>query len=270
MILSSILGFLVGLSLGLTGAGGGILAVPALVIGVGLSMTSAAPIALIAVGLAALAGALDGFRRQMVRYKAAAIMSIVGGLLSPIGVWLAQRLPEFWLMVLFSLVMCVVAYRMFKQARQVKQGLKPAKDPIDKACMVSADTGKFIWTKRCLATMGSIGAVSGLLTGLLGVGGGFVIVPMLKRFTNLNMHSIVATSLFVIALVSTITVGNALQSLSSLPLSVWSFVGFVIAGMAAGRISAPHIAPQYIQMGFALVCGLSACIVFINACQHIV
>lgn len=270
MIISSILGFLVGLSLGLTGAGGGILAVPALVIGVGLSMTSAAPIALIAVGLAALTGALDGLRRHLVRYKAALLMALTGGVVSPFGVWLAKRLPEFWLMALFSVVMCLVAYRMFKQAR----GNKPTKvnsDPESiKACLVSEQTGKFIWNKHSLSTMVSIGAISGLLTGLLGVGGGFVIVPLLKRYTNLKMHSVVATSLLVIALVSAITVSNAFSTLTNLPNTMWGFISLVIAGMVTGRLAAPVIAPQYIQMGFALVCGLSACIVFINACQHII
>lgn len=264
-MLSSLLGFIVGLTLGLTGAGGGILAVPALVLGVGLSMTTAAPIALIAVGLAALTGAIDGLRRRMVRYKAALLMSIVGGVISPLGVWLAQRLPELWLMVLFSLVMFIVAGRMFNQARHTqKSGLSPH-DSRAKACMVSDNSGKFVWTMPCFLTIGSIGAVSGLLTGLLGVGGGFIIVPMLKRFTNLKMHSIVSTSLMVIALISAVTVINALTSHVALPPVTWPFVSFVVGGMIAGRIVAPKIPATFIQMGFASLCALSACIVLLNA-----
>ncbi len=265
-MISSILGFMVGLTLGLTGAGGGILAVPALVLGVGLSMTTAAPIALIAVGLAALTGAIDGLRRRMVRYKAALLMSVIGGIVSPFGVWLAQRLPEFWLMVLFSGVMFIVAARMFNQARRSQKSGQADTPTTPKACMISETTGKFIWNKTSTLTLGSIGAVSGLLTGLLGVGGGFIIVPMLKRFTNLKIHSIVATSLMVIALVSAVTVLNALTSSSALQHpATWPFVGFVVAGMIGGRIVAPKIPPTYIQIGFALLCALSACIVLFNA-----
>lgn len=265
-MISSILGFIVGLTLGLTGAGGGILAVPALVLGVGLSMTTAAPIALIAVGLAALTGALDGLRRRLVRYKAAILMSVIGGLMSPLGVILAKRLPEFWLMVLFSGVMFVVAARMFNQARRnTKKGQTEATDT-QKPCMVSEGTGRFIWTSKCTLTIGSIGVVSGLLTGLLGVGGGFIIVPLLKRFTNLQMHNIVATSLMVIALISGVTVINALATSNALQNpTTWPFVGFVVAGMIAGRVVAPKIPPLYIQMGFAILCALSASIVLINA-----
>lgn len=264
-MISSILGFIVGMSLGLTGAGGGILAVPALVLGVGLSMTTAAPIALIAVGLAALTGAIDGLRRYLVRYKAAVLMSVIGGVISPAGVWLAKRLPEFWLMTLFSLVMFVVATRMFNQARRSKNNNSTEKIT-SKACMVSDATGKFIWNSRCTFTIASIGAVSGLLTGLLGVGGGFIIVPMLKRFTNLQMHHIVATSLMVIALISGVTVLNALATSDALDNPVtWPFVGFVVAGMISGRVIAPKIPPLYIQMGFAILCALSASIILLNA-----
>ncbi|MFJ1017246.1 TSUP family transporter, partial [Bordetella bronchiseptica] len=74
------LGILIGLTLGLTGAGGGILAVPALVLGLGMDMPQAAPVALMAVGLAAAVGSAEGLRRGTVRYKAAALMSVVGGL----------------------------------------------------------------------------------------------------------------------------------------------------------------------------------------------
>lgn len=265
-MISSVLGFIVGLTLGLTGAGGGILAVPALVLGVGLSMTAAAPIALIAVGLAAFTGAIDGLRLRLVRYKAAVLMSVIGGLMAPVGVWFAMRLSEFWLMVLFSGVMFIVAARMFNQARHSKKTGQTEDKNMEKPCMVSETTGKFIWNSQCTLTIGGIGVISGLLTGLLGVGGGFIIVPLLKRFTNLKMHNIVGTSLMVIALISAVTVLNALATSNALHNpATWPFVGFVVAGMISGRIAAPRIPPLYIQMGFAILCALSASIVLINA-----
>lgn len=260
----SLFGFLVGLTLSLTGAGGGILAVPALVLGAGLSMTTAAPIALIAVGLAALTGALDGLRRKMVRYKAAILMSIAGGVVSPVGVLVAKRLPEFWLMVLFSLIMFFVAIRMFL-TRPTQAAAVIQKRLQTKVCMTSDSTGRFRWTLPCLGTIASIGAISGFLTGLLGVGGGFIIVPLLKRFTNLTMHSIVATSLMVIALISTVTVLNALTLSPTMHPATWPFVALVIAGMIFGRFIGPKIPALSIQRGFALVCALSACVVLANA-----
>ena len=262
--IGSVFGFIVGATLGLTGAGGGILAVPALVFGMGLSMTAAAPIALIAVGLAAFTGAIDGLRRQVVRYKAAFIMSLVGGLSSSLGVRLATYLSEFWLKILFAAVMLTVAKRMYHQAKPAlkKQSVKPAKNY---PCLVSEQTGKFVWTPLCFITIATIGASAGLLTGLLGVGGGLIIVPLLQRFTNLPMHNIVATSLLVVALVSATTVLNALATADALPIAAWPFILLVIIGMLFGRYLAPKLTARFIQISFALLCSLSALFVLSSA-----
>jgi uncharacterized protein len=93
MFIGILLGSLVGALLGLTGAGGGVLAVPALMLGLGLSMTDAVPVALIAVGGAAWLGGLAGLRQGLVRYKAALLMAVLGTVCAPAGVWLAHRLP---------------------------------------------------------------------------------------------------------------------------------------------------------------------------------
>ena len=80
------LGVVVGAVLGLTGAGGGILAVPALVVGLGWSMQQAAPVALIAVAGGAAVGAIEGFRRRLVRYRAAILMAATGIPVTFIGI----------------------------------------------------------------------------------------------------------------------------------------------------------------------------------------
>ena len=92
--LAALLGTLVGLVLGLTGAGGGVLAVPALMLGLGMSLTDATPVSLVAVGAAASLGAAVGLRNRQVRYRAALLMSGLGILTAPIGVWLAHHLPQ--------------------------------------------------------------------------------------------------------------------------------------------------------------------------------
>src|SRR5690625_4485604 len=144
MTLVSLLGIAVGLVLGLTGAGGGILAVPALVLGLQWSMTQAAPIALIAVGLAALTGALDGLKKGLVRYKAAFLMAATGSLIAPLGIRLAHQLPEMFLMLLFSLIMLFIAGRMLMPLlRTSRAGLGSTYKP----CQIHTHTGKFIWNK---------------------------------------------------------------------------------------------------------------------------
>ncbi|ONW96508.1 hypothetical protein A8F02_11290, partial [Burkholderia cenocepacia] len=85
---------------------------------------------------------------------------------------------------------------------------------------INPDTGRLVWSWPVGIALASTGAVTGLMTGLLGVGGGFVIVPMLRKFTNVSMHGVVATSLMVIALVGTGGVLATLVSGTRAPLDV--------------------------------------------------
>jgi uncharacterized membrane protein YfcA len=255
MAIGVLLGLLVGAVLGLTGAGGGILAVPALIFGLGISMPRAVPIALIAVGTGAALGAFYGLRRGTVRYKAALLMAAAGGLGSPVGVALAHRLPADGLSALFAAIMVWVGYRTFRQSviRHQADSLGPAK-----SCKISCKTGRFMWSCRTAAILGCIGFISGICTGMLGVGGGFIIVPALARYTELRMQSIVPTSLTVIVLISALTVTSFLvQGLTVSPLE-WSFIGAVVAGMAVGQYLVNHLATVMLQRGFASVCLLVA------------
>ena len=111
MLTSLVLGAIVGAVLGLTGAGGGILAVPALVVGLGWSMQQAAPVALLAVAGGAAIGAAEGCRRHLVRYRAAILMATVGMPFTSWGNRAAQALPQRTLLALFAAVMLLVAGR---------------------------------------------------------------------------------------------------------------------------------------------------------------
>ncbi len=248
-----LLGVLVGLLLGLTGAGGGILAIPALTLGLGWTLLEATPVALLAVGMAAAVGALDGLRKGLVRYKAAGLMAGAGWLASPVGLYLAKLLPAAALMVLFGAIMMFVSGRMFRQAAD---GCSEIDAAHGKNCRINPDTGRLVWDTKCSTTLACIGAVSGLLTGLLGVGGGFLIVPAFRRFSDVPMHGIVATSLMVVALVSLGTLAHLLYQGVSLSGEASVFIGATLAGMIAGRLIAPKVSGKRMQQGFAVVCAV--------------
>jgi uncharacterized membrane protein YfcA len=243
------LGAVVGLILALAGAGGGILAVPLLVFGLHLTIMQAAPVGLIAVGAASAFGALLGLREGLVRYRAAALIGITGMLLAPLGVRLARLIPNQPLMVAFAIVLAWVALRMFKQARG---GQAARSEPAQLPCVLNPSEGRLIWTLPCAWALAGTGAVSGVLSGLLGVGGGFVIVPSLTRYTNLAVRSIFATSLAVIALVSIGGVSAAAwQGAIAWHIALPFALGAVVA-LLAGRLIAARLAGARLQQGFAV------------------
>ena len=86
MVLTVFLGALVGIVMGLTGAGGGILAVPLLVFGLHLTIVEAGPVAMLAVGISATVGALLGLKANIVRYRATLLIAVSGILMAPLGV----------------------------------------------------------------------------------------------------------------------------------------------------------------------------------------
>ena len=252
--LVALIGAMVGLVMGLTGAGGGILAVPALVYTQGISMQQAMPIALLAVSSAAMIGAIEGLVRKLVRYRAAILMAVAGSLPTLIGVQVAQRMSQQWLMLVFAAILAVVAVRLIMQLRS------PDCDDDKRAAMarINSSTGRFDWTFKTGAVIAGIGAMSGFMTGLLGVGGGFVIVPMLRHYTNASMHVAVATSLLVVSIVGSMGVGSALLSGVHLPVMLSAmFVATTIAGMLLARRIALRLPPQKVQMIFI---GLLACV----------
>jgi uncharacterized membrane protein YfcA len=236
------LGGLIGALLGLTGAGGGILAVPALTLGLGWSMTQSAPIALMAVASAACIGMLSGLKQGLVRFRAAFLISFIGILVAPIGQALAHQLPQKALMGLFACVMLIVAARLMRNpstTRNVGQ----------KSCLLNENTGRINWNITSFLKLSAIGSVSGLATGLLGVGGGFIIVPALLRCSNITINGIVATSLMVITLIST---GTVLQAMGSVNFTFqsWTFIIGAVLGMIITRPLTAKIPALYIQRVF--------------------
>lgn len=262
MLTGSLLGFVVGAILGLTGAGGGIFAVPALVFGLDMELRAAAPVALLAVGMAAGLGALQGLRQGIVRYRAAVVLAVAGSITAPLGLGLAYWLPATWLNAVFVAVMLVVAYRMVMSSRAARDDVLLMERLA--VCKVSMETGRFIWRPATAIMLASIGAVTGVFTGMLGVGGGFIIVPALAYFSELRVHSIVATSLMVIALLSAVTVFSAGTQGFSLSPATGAFAATTILGMAVARLFASKVPSKVLQRIFAVACVAVAIMMFMR------
>ena len=258
-LISPALGILVGVLMGLTGAGGGILSVPLLIFFLGLPIAEAAPIALCAVALASSIGAILGLKNKILRYKAAGFMAIFGLALSPIALWLAPKIPNAPLQILFSLILLYVAIRLLYQARNEIKGV-PEEHRKPPPCLMNPAVGKLQWTLPCARALMVAGSLAGFLSGLLGVGGGFIIVPALKRYTDLPVKSIVATSLGVLAIITgggaifSAAAGN-LNVLIAAPFAIAALGGLLLGLLLGKKLSGPHT--QLIFSIFTLVIAIS-------------
>ncbi|MBP8005469.1 MAG: sulfite exporter TauE/SafE family protein [Acinetobacter sp.] len=251
-------GLAIGCLLGLTGAGGGILAVPALMASQSWTVAQAAPVGLLAITLAALMGTVQGLFNKIVRYRAAIWIALISIPSAGYGVHLSHIVQPLWLTLAFAVVMLIVAYRIF---------FNKVNDFENPPCKVSPSTGRFIWNLKTASILGGLGMVTGLLTGLLGVGGGFVIVPALRKVTNLDMYSIVATSLMIIFLIGGLSISIHVLDGFQYPLEITlSFVVACIVGMLIGRWMINFISIKTVQKIFALTVTVVAAYLIFSAC----
>lgn len=229
ILLDLFLGFGIGLSLGLLGGGGSILTVPALVYLVGQTPQAAVTASLVIVGLNSVMGAAMHRSQGTLNWRVALLFGGVGMAAAYIAAGWSKALPPTALMVVFALLMVVVGLFLI---------LKP--QPQD------GDTVGRGWT----VTVAS-GAGVGLLTGLLGVGGGFLIVPALVMFVGLPMRQAVGTSLVVIAMNS---LAGFLGHLGGPSIDVQVVALFVSAGLAGALTGARLtriVQPQQLRRAFA-------------------
>lgn len=261
ILIAAALGLFVGLVMGLTGAGGTLLAVPLLMAVLSLSLPEAVPVSLLAVAIGAMVGAWRGFRESLLRYRAASLIAATGLLMSPLGLWLGARAPHEVLALLFAGVLLLSGGRQLWRLRS--GALVPESMQLPAICPINPDTGRFRWTLRTALIMGGIGGVAGVLSGLLGVGGGFIVLPALMRVSRLSFSACVATTLMVLAVVSSGTLGMALLSGRSLiwPIAV-PFAVLVVLGLLVGQRWGQQLAPHKVQAAFAvLVLGVAAMLI---------
>jgi uncharacterized membrane protein YfcA len=242
-------GVLVGLSMGLTGGGGAIFAVPLLIYWIGVDPQTAVGISLLTVAVTAAVGVVERWRYGQVEFPTGLLFAAAGMLTAPLGSWLNSRTPEQPLLVAFAILMLVIAARMWQKARNVEERLPPAAvDPGSGPACRRDPEGRLRITSRCATVLALVGLVVGLLSGLFGVGGGFLIVPALVTFAAMGVPRAVGTSLLVMTLVGISAVGSQIAAGRVVPLDIAAgFVAGSVPGLFAGsaigrRLTGPLLA----------------------------
>ncbi len=245
--LALVFGSAVGLSLGLTGGGGSILAVPLLVFGLGLELRAAVAISLAVVGLTSLFGAVLQAKSGNVLWRAGAILGAGGIIAAPLGAAIGALLPDDLVMVLFAILMVVVGVRMAagKQEREL---------PVGRFACPRDDDGRPRPSPSCIAKLGSAGALTGILSGIFGVGGGFLLVPALVWVGSARIEHALATSLVAIALISVSGfIANSGAAGGAAVLMVVVFASGAAIGMLSGAAWKCRLSPVVLGRVFAVV-----------------
>ena len=233
MTLTLCLSVLIGVSLGLLGGGGSILTVPILVYVAGLEPKNGIATSLLVVGATSFAAMMFHARAGRVVFRVGLLFGIASMIGAYLGGRMAHRLPAKALLVGFTVMMFVTALAMMRKRRE-------------------AAGGETMGTRSgALARAAIIGVGIGMLTGVIGAGGGFVIVPALVLLSGLPMRTAVGTSLLVIALNSFAGFAGALGHVVidwHLALSVTSAS---VAGSLVGALLAGKVKPDSLRRGFA-------------------
>jgi len=225
--------FAIGLSLGLLGSGGSIITVPVLVYLLGQDEKLAIAGSLFVVGSIALVGSLQYIRLRMVDWRNVIVFGLPGMAGTWLGALLAAFVPGIAQLSLFALVMLLASYFMLR--------------PVDLA--MAGGQRRETWK------IASDGLAVGVVTGLVGVGGGFLIVPALVLLGGLAIHTAVATSLVIIALKSFSGFVKYLDVLHRQDLSLdWPILmlvtGLGIVGSIGGAQLANRIPQRQLKRGF--------------------
>ncbi|NIB41379.1 sulfite exporter TauE/SafE family protein [Pseudomaricurvus alkylphenolicus] len=237
-----LVGLCIGLVLGLTGAGGSIFAVPLLMLLLGLPINEATGISLGAVCVAAFVGVLLRLPGRDLAWLPALLLALAGMSSAPVGRWMAAQLPEQLLLVGFVVMATTLALRMWRQADT----------EVVRASLAQDDGHEIENRVPKPIPMAVAGWVCGLLSGLFGVGGGFVVVPVLTLFAGLRIHQAVATSLFVIALVSASGFAFHIHQASTVaPMMLFETAVGSTAGILVGTLVATRVAGARLQKIFA-------------------
>ena len=227
--LAVVLAVFVGISLGLLGGGGSILTVPLLAYVAGMDPKQAIATSLFVVGVTSAVGAIAHARAGRVRWKVAGVFGAAAMAGAYAGGRLAHFVPGTVLLVAFAMIMIAAAVAMLRGRRELADD---SAGPLPVAKIVA------------------LGATVGMISGLVGAGGGFLLVPALALLAGLPMPVAVGTSLVVISMQSFAGLAGHLATESI----DWKLAGMVtgaaVVGSVIGGLLLPHVDPATLRKAF--------------------
>lgn len=208
----ALVGVLIGIASGLLGIGGGTVMVPIFRLAFGMSATMSTATSLFAIIPTSISGAISHVKGKTCIPALGIAAGLGGACLSPVGVWLAQLSPDWLVMLAAALIIGYSAINMFKKAFKLRPAGQPAIG-VDAAAAASltssgdaaaaaptADDSSL--SRKQLLQGAAIGLVAGLASGYVGVGGGFIMVPLMLSIIGIPMRKASGTSLIAVMILA--------------------------------------------------------------------
>lgn len=256
-----LIGALIGLALGLTGAGGSLVAVPLFILLLNSSPQEATTLSLLGVFIGAFFGVLSSIvkveSRRGILWGPAILLLILGVLFAPLGRWLALYLTDQFLVFSFSALALVIAFFMWPR-RSADQGHSvrafESADNSNSQRLCPKTSGQLQWQPLCFFALVLGGAGVGFLSGVYGVGGGFLIVPLMLLLTQASMAVAVKTSLLVIAAVSAAGLISGLHLTPSLNFTLLFQIALgSTLGMSGANYLGRRLDTSWLQKFFSII-----------------
>ena len=198
-VVPALVGVLIGIASGLLGIGGGTVMVPIFRLAFGMSATMSTATSLFAIIPTSISGAISHVKGKTCIPALGIAAGLGGACLSPVGVWLAQLSPDWLVMLVAALVIGYSAINMFKKAFKLRPAGQPAAGA-DAAASASSDDS--LLSRKQLLQGAAIGLVAGLASGYVGVGGGFIMVPLMLSIIGIPMRKASGTSLIAVMILA--------------------------------------------------------------------
>ena len=194
----ALVGVLIGIASGLLGIGGGTVMVPIFRLAFGMSATMSTATSLFAIIPTSISGAISHVKGKTCIPALGIAAGLGGACMSPIGVWLAQLSPDWLVMLAAALIIGYSAINMFKKAFKLRPAGQPAAG-VDAAAPTADDSSL---SRKQLLQGAAIGLVAGLASGYVGVGGGFIMVPLMLSIIGIPMRKASGTSLIAVMILA--------------------------------------------------------------------
>lgn len=202
----ALVGVLIGIASGLLGIGGGTVMVPIFRLAFGMSATMSTATSLFAIIPTSISGAISHVKGKTCIPALGIAAGLGGACLSPVGVWLAQLSPDWLVMLAAALIIGYSAINMFKKAFKIPRAGQPAEGADAAAAAGAAASAPTAddssLSRKQLLQGAAIGLVAGLASGYVGVGGGFIMVPLMLSIIGIPMRKASGTSLIAVMILA--------------------------------------------------------------------